>query len=460
VTKPAVAAVSRLPTSPRSQGEEGLPGALDNGGGPDGWRALLKYTAGSQAHPPVVQRCLENVLTTLRHCPEWRGVVRYNAFTDRVELVGALPQAPSHRVTFQPGPWREGYSLWVAAWLHDRLGFEVSIDMVERAIDEIARQTPWHPVRDYLHDLRWDGKPRLATMLSDFFGADDTEVTRAIGAKWMISAVARVMEPGCQVDHILVLEGPQGTRKSSALKVLVGEEWFRNSAIDIRGKDAVMALRGCWVYELDELDGLRGRDATRVKSFLTCRRDSYRPAYGRRVVDVPRECVFAASTNEERYLVDTTGNRRFWPVRCRTIEVDRLASLRDQLWAEAAYRYCAGEPWHIDSSQLAAQFRQEQADREEIDPWVGLTNEWLSGLDQADHSNGVTTHRALVEGLRQNPGSTTRRDETRMGGVLKALGWEKRRVRDRALREYRYYPPAAPTRPYAATPGRPERNSQ
>lgn len=429
-------------------------------GGQEDWRSLLKCSAGSPGRPPVPRRCLENVLTTLRHCPEWQGVLRYNEFTDRVEIMGPVPRAASHETKCELGPWRDGCALWVTAWFNDKLGFEPSIDMVDRAIDEAARQIPWHPVRAYLCGLRWDERPRLDSMLTDLFGAEDTPVTRSVGAKWMLSAVARVLNPGCQVDHILVLEGAQGIGKSSALRALVGDDWFRNSPMDLRSKDSPMALRGCWIYEFDELESFRGRDAARVKSFVTARKDSYRPAYGRRVIDVPRECVFAASTNEDRYLSDPTGNRRFWPVRCGAIKLSKLAALRDQLWAEAYARYAAGEPWHVDSPALAELVREQQAEREEIDPWLGLTDDWLRSVGETASDRGVTTHQVLVDGLRRNPGETTRRDEMRMGHVLKALGWERRRVRDGQERGYRYFPPGptCPRSPHRNVQSRDERN--
>lgn len=405
------------------------------------WRSLLSMTRASRGQPPVPRRCIENVLTVLQHCPTWRNAARYNEFTDRVELIAPLPRAVAHAAaTGDLGAWRDGHALWAIAWFHEQLGFEPSPEMMSGAILEVARQSPHHPVRDYLRGLRWDGHPRLDSMLPEIFGAADTPVNQAIGAKWMISAVARVFRPGCQVDHMMVLEGPQGSGKSTALRMLVGDEWFRNSPIDLRSKDAPMALRGCWVYEFDELESFRGREAARVKSFLTQRVDSYRPAYGRAVVDLPRECVFVGSTNEDQYLVDPSGNRRFWPVRCAAINLPALADSRAQLWAEAVARFEGGEAWHMNSVELVAGLREEQAEREQVDAWVELIRDWLERQTPSRRAAGVTTEEVLVEALEIKPGNITRRDQTRVGHALRALGLTRRRSMRERVRSYVYCP--------------------
>jgi predicted P-loop ATPase len=258
----------------------------------------------------------------------------------------------------------------------------------------------------------------------------------------MISAIARVMQPGCQVDHLLVLEGDQGTRKSTALRALVGDDWFRNSSIDLRSKDAAFTLRGCWVYEFDELDAFRGRDATRIKSFITLRVDSYRPPYGRNVVDAPRECAFVGSTNEERYLHDTTGNRRFWPVRCGAIDIPGLTAARAQLWAEAYARYASGELWYVDSPALSAQLAAVQEERREIDPWTTLIERWVADLHENQLEQGVRTVDVLTDALEVKPGQATRHDEMRVAAALKGLGMVSRLVLVKGLRGRRFFFPS------------------
>lgn len=419
-------------------------------GGRDDWRDLLKWQPGkTKKAPSTPKKCLENVLTTLLHCPDWQGVVRHNVFTDRMELAGALPTAESHVNQDAAGAWRDGPALWCAAWFNSALGFEPSNDMMERSLAEVARSNPYHPVRDYLRALKWDGTLRTDSMLCQMFGAENSPANCAIGSKWLISAVARVMRPGCQVDHMLVLEGPQGTRKSTALRTLVGDAWFRNSPLDLRDKDAMQALRGCWVYEFDELDSFRGRDATRVKSFITGRVDSYRPPYGRHPIDVARQCAFAGSTNEERYLSDPTGNRRFWPVLCGAIDIPALLAARDQLWAEAFHRFEAGELWYVPEGSIADALRALQVDRQEIDPWVEQLRKWLEQLLPIKRDEGVTTQQAMESGLCLTSAGIGKREETRVGHALRTLGWQPRRESKRGIREYRYYPAAQPQMSFA-----------
>lgn len=418
-------------------------------GGRDDWRSLLRFTAATKKTPGSPKKCLENVLTTLFHCPAWQGVVRHNVFTDRMELTGTIPTSTSHPEGETLGGWRDGPALWCMSWFNATLGFEPALDMMERSLSELARRNPFHPVRDYLNSLVWDGVLRTDGMLHQMFGADNTPVHCAMGSKWLISAVARAMLPGCQVDHMLVLEGPQGTRKSTALRTLVGDAWFRNSPLDLRDKDAMQALRGCWVYEFDELDSFRGRDATRVKSFITGRVDSYRPPYGRYPIDAPRHCVFAGSTNEERYLSDPTGARRFWPVLCGAIDIPTLAAARDQLWAEAVHRYRAGELWYVPDGDLADQFRELQGERQEIEPWVEQTRSWLDGLLEYRRQEGVTTQQAIGTGLEMKAASIGRKEEIRMGHVLKTLGWIRRRERKNGVSTYRYFPPALSQQSFA-----------
>jgi predicted P-loop ATPase len=157
---------------------------------------------------------------------------------------------------------------------------------------------------------------RLDSWALTYLGADDTPLNRAFGALWAISAIARIMQPGAKADHMLILEGPQGARKSTALKVLAGADWFTDELAEIGSKDAAQQMRGVWIIEIAELDAIGRAEVSRIKAFLSRTVDRYRPPYGRYVIDVPRQCVFAGSVNPDTYLRDETGNRRFWPVRC------------------------------------------------------------------------------------------------------------------------------------------------
>ena len=189
-------------------------------------------------------------------------------------------------------------------------------------------------MRDYLKSLKWDSEPRIERWLIDYLGVGDSEFAWAVGKRWLISAVARIFQPGCQADHTLLLEGDQGIKKSTALRVLTGADWFTDHISDLDSKDSRIDLHGKWIVELGELSAIRRSLTERVKSFLTATSDHFRPPYGRSAIDVKRQNVFAGSVNDENPFTDETGDRRFWPVRCGTIFTDKIAEHRDQIWAE------------------------------------------------------------------------------------------------------------------------------
>jgi len=225
-------------------------------------------------------------------------------------------------------------------WLLGRWGLFMSKEAVWDGTLRAAELAARHAVQDYLRGLGWDGVERLSSVGQTYFRADDDDYTRQVIRMWMISAVARAMAPGCQVSHVLVLEGRTQIGKSSGLRALCPNElWFSDAVLDMRLKDGALALRGTWIMEIAELASIQRSDVETVKEYLTRRIDKYRPPYGKLSVMVPRSNVFACTVNPDQddgYLRDTTGNARFWPVTCRgDIDTEGLACDRDQLWAEA-----------------------------------------------------------------------------------------------------------------------------
>ena len=198
----------------------------------------------------------------------------------------------------------------------------------------------------------------------------------------MISAVSRIHNPGAKADCCLILEGEQGTKKSTALKVLAGD-WFTDEIAELGSKDAAMQTRGVWIIEIAELDSMSRTEVSKIKGFMSRAVDRFRPPYGKRLVNSPRQCVFAGSVNHRSYLRDETGGRRFWPVACGVIKIEELARDRDQLWAEARDRFRDGSPWWLDSRELTALAEEEQADRCEEDPWQELISAWIEGRTDA-----------------------------------------------------------------------------
>lgn len=391
-----------------------------------------------------VQRVLlpnaANVTTILRFHPAWRNVVVFDAFAAEVMLTRAAPwfsiDAPKENAA---GPWTDADTGRLVNWLSRAEGLTVNPKVVESALMVAAAATTLHPVREYLDALAWDGVARLDSMLAVYLHAADTPYTRGVSSRWMISAVARVMRPGCQADCTLLLEGEQGRKKTSAFRELVPiATLYADTSIDLGNKDSLQNLRGVWIYGLDELDSLSRSELTRTKNFLTQTIDRYRPSYARRAQAFARQNVFCGTTNDGQYFNDSTGNRRFWPVKVEgEADVDAIRRDRDQLWAEALHRFRAGEAWHVDTPEFRALCEAEQAERLHTDPWEPLVATWLEKplrpdpmapdrvFDRVDLTTGVRVVDVLLYAVGKRPGDVTKADEMRVGVILRALGYER-----------------------------------
>lgn len=367
-----------------------------------------------------------NITTILRLHPAWRGVLVYDAFAHTVRTTKPPPwddlDAPAHLIADE---WRDADTGRLINWLLRNMKLRVKPEAVERAIAVAADAQRVHPVQEYLQSLKWDRKQRLKLFASKYLGAESTVYTQTVGIKWMVAAVARIMSPGCQVDNTLILETPvQGKRKSSALRALVpNPNWFGETPIEIGDKDSYQALRGKWIYALDELDSTRRAETTKIKSFLTSRIDTYRPSYGRRTIDFPRQVIFCGSTNEESYLPDRTGNRRYWPMRIGRADVDAIEADRDQLWAEAFVLYKKGEKWWDDTDEFRKLCEIEQADREPEDAWLSTIEAYVRRYDDG---RGVFTLDVLTKSqLQLERAHITNAHTQRCAAILRDLGYER-----------------------------------
>ncbi len=378
----------------------------------------------------TVKPVLANAITALRGAPEWSGALAYNEFANCTVLRKPAPW-------MKPGAdldeeWTPNHDVLATEWLHHQ-GIFVSVDVTGQAIEAVARESPFHPVRTYLKDLTWDGTSRLESWLSEYLGVDPSPYAAAVGSRWMISAVARVFEPGSKADCCLILEGEQGIRKSTALRILA-EPWFTDEIADLGSKDAALQTRGVWVIEIAELDSMSRSEVGRIKAFMSRAIDRFRPPYGKRLITSPRQCVFAGSVNHGTYLRDETGGRRFWPVECKAavIDTDGLAMVRDQLWAEATYLYFEGKPWWLDSVSLNREAAEEQAERYEGDPWDELILNWVEGRES------VSIPEILTNCIEKKTEMWTQMDRNRVARCLKANGWKRFYARERGRREWRF----------------------
>jgi hypothetical protein len=403
----------------------------------DDWSAqLVRIKGGNLASHPV------NVSTILRNDSTWRGVVSFDEFSNRV-----VKRAPPPYAHGRAGEWVSDDDSRTAAWLAQVYGLVVSSIQVLEAVEMVARESPVHPVREYLQGLTWDGTPRLAHWLIDHAGVEDTEYTRAVSQFFLRAMVKRVMEPGCKFDYCLVLEGSEGLRKSS-LAMLLGGPWFSDTDLDLTHKDSMAALQGKWLHEFSEMDSVTRAEAAKQKSFLSRQVDEFRPVYGRRQISCPRQSVFVGTTNEDEYIKAGQGARRFWPVRVpREIDINALREARDQLFAEAMQDYLAGLPCAPDSEMQRELFRPVQSRRVVQESMIDALHDWVlePGADELTrrmaNASCFSLADAALRGLHISPAQLTRDLETRIGKALRALGCERIEKRN-GMSRFWYKPPA------------------
>jgi predicted P-loop ATPase len=393
------------------------------------WRTKLLCSKDGSIKP-----LLSNAVLLLQHSPEWAGVLRFNEFSLTIETDQPAPFSDAGNEE-----WTDDHTARTTIWLQQNGCSLTSTKQTHEAICVVARRRSYHPIRAYLAALAWDGTPRIDDWLRDSLGAEDTPLNAAMGAKWLIQAVARIMQPGCQADATLLLIGPQGALKSSSLETMAGADYFTDALTDLGSKDSRQELRGRWIVELSEF--VSRRSELERKGFLTARQDFYRAPYERIPQQIPRSCVFAASSNDDAPLGDETGGRRYWPVSVGKIDIEKLKTDRDQLWAEAFVRYCAGEPWYADFSEFQAALTAEQENRytggpfdEVILPWLDdpkrrMENDSDRVFPRWDSQKGkVTLNDVLLHACGMAQHSITQRDRLAARACLIHAGWtqEKR----------------------------------
>ena len=336
------------------------------------WKRKLKIT-----EKGGLAQTIENAVIILRHDPKLMGCLAFNEMDHNI-------------VTLKSLPWREakGASQWIDAddaalrYYMERVYGMAGKDRIFDAVNVVAQEHSFHPVRDYLDGCTWDGVPRVDTLLIDYLGAEDNPYTRAVTRKTLVAAVARIYRPGCKFDYMLTLRGRQGLGKS-ALIAKLGGPWFSDTFTTMQGKDSYEQVQGVWIMEVGELAGMRKAEAETIKLYISKQVDRFRPAYGRRLQEFPRQCVFIGTTNEEQFLRDTTGNRRFWVVDTPNEPLKDMweltaADIR-QIWAEAVELYNAGEKLFLPKD-IEAIAREVQESYAEENPRAGIVAEYLDRL--------------------------------------------------------------------------------
>jgi predicted P-loop ATPase len=362
---------------------------------------------------------LANVMIVLRHDPALHDLVALDEMLNATMLLRPVPGQSASRTEIRPRPFTDVDAAAVQEYLQLNDFGRLSKDTVHQAVDLRASECAFHPVRYYLNALEWDGVPRVAIWLSYYLGAEPSHYTEGIGRMFLISLVARIMQPGCKADYMLVLEGPQGARKSTACSIL-GGTWFSDGLPDISaGKDVQAHLAGKWLIEVAEMSALSKAEAAQLKAFLTRTEERYRPSYGRREIIQPRQCIFVGTTNKTAYLRDETGGRRFWPVKVGMIDTDALAADRDQLFAEALTLYRVGKTWWPDGEFERQHIKPEQESRFEDDAWEDAIGKFIFGKDR------VLVGEIARESLDIKTERIGRAEQNRITAILERRGWRR-----------------------------------
>lgn len=424
---------------------------------PDAWKSQLKIT-----DKGALAATIDNVAIILRNDPKFKGVLGLNEMDHNIVARKSLP-------------WRKvsGDSQWIDAddsalrYYLERVYGLSSKDKIFDAVNVVAGEGKFHPVREYLDSCTWDGVPRVDSLLIDYLGAEDNEYTRAVTRKSLVAAVARIYKPGCKFDYMLTLRGSQGLGKSALIGKL-GGEWYSDTFSTMQGKEAYEQVLGVWLVEVGELAGMKRAEAETIKLFISKQTDRFRPAYGRRLQEFPRQCVFIATTNETEFLRDTTGNRRFWVVDtpdapAKDMWKDLTPETVKQVWAEAVELFRKGEKLYLPR-ELEAVARQVQSDYEEDNPKVGIVAEYLDrllpeGWDNLDlytrrqwletdakgtiKRTTVCNLEVWAEALGCNPDKMDRYASKEVRDIMAALrNWRRHKGEGRSIKPYgkqRYY---------------------
>jgi putative DNA primase/helicase len=373
------------------------------------WRSelIVKHKDdGSQVIPCRVH----NLIKILDNADEFKGRIQFNEFSAQiaVDLADIDDIKP---IIIKAGLEKD--------WIQEKIPTSDIID----AMGVVASKSPYHPVREYLAGLKWDGIERIPHFFEDYCGCERSEYHMAVAISLFVSAIARVMKPGCKVDTMVILESEQGRGKTKLWLVLFGEWCFEVTA-SLNDKDFYSNMRGAWCMDFAELDAFSKAETTQIKRILSSQTDNYRPHYARTSKAFPRQCIFVGGTNKDDWNTDSTGGRRYFPVRIsEEIDVDGVAANRDQLWAEALVRFERGETWW-DVPDAKAHQEQSYVG----DPWDEPIYDHLKWMITSNGLNAKTTIAVVLSDvLKIDSGRQSRADQMRASAIIKRLGWERKK---------------------------------
>lgn len=407
------------------------------------WRDRLLRSRDGYPKPSV-----HNLKLILAMDPPLAGLFGYNELASRVELTRPAPWGGT-----TGKPLSDEDATEAAAYIGqpETYGISAKPASITEVIQAVAAQAPFHPVRNYLDALTWDKRERIGSAMVEWLGAAPGEYSARVLCMTLVGAVARTYEPGCKVDTMLVLEGPQGTGKTRVTRELFGPAWYAEALESPGAKDFFQSIQGQWVVEIGEMESFTKAEVGKIKQAITAQHDIFRASYARFARSYPRRCVFVGTTNEDQYLRDPTGGRRFLPIRVSEIDVARIKACRDQLWAEAVHLYRQG----FDYWTLPASAHDEQEARYQSDSWEEVIGRWLKGTaaesaypsawSYLPATNGVRAclmNEVLACALKIDTGHHDMQAQKRAGHAMRRLGWERRREMRDGTRTMVWYPPA------------------
>ena len=363
-----------------------------------------------------------NVISFLETLDDFKDKIQYDEFYGRIII--EYPGRPKRFI-------HDKDYLYIARYLMKVMRFsKCKHSDIRLGIQQFAYENSVNAPKDYFNSLHWDGESRLERFLIDAMGAEDNEYTRKVSLNWFISMVARIDKPGCKVDNMVILEGKQGIKKSTALMTLVNPDWVYECNHSIGSVEFVKSIKGKLIVEIAELDAFSKQDFNTIKKVVSTRVDRYRDSYGIENNDHPRTCVFVGTTNDDDYLRDATGSRRFWPIKCADIDLDYIEENRENLWAEAVHLYKSGQTWW----EVPGMAKTVQDERREADLWEHIITDYL---DKCVGRHTFSTHEIATKALELTVKDLNKQASNRIGYCMKSLGYEYTKIWDRTKKRAR-----------------------